>query len=44
MFANENIADEHRPCAIIINRVPPIPHVEIDIVPATISPMCPTEE
>jgi hypothetical protein len=44
MFANENMADEHNPCAIIINSVPLIPHVVIDIVPATIKPMCPTDE
>lgn len=44
ILANENKADEHRPWAIIINRAPLIPHEECVIIPATIIPMCPTEE
>jgi len=39
MFAKENIADEHRPWAIIIVKAADQPHVVFDIVPATKRPM-----
>ena len=39
-----NRADEPRPWAIIIIRAPAIPHVLLVSIPASISPMWPTEE
>jgi len=44
ILANENKAEEHKPCAIIINIAPAIPHKEKVIIPATIIPMCPIDE
>lgn len=43
-MANLNNADEHKPWAIIIISAPPIPHIEFDIMPASISPIWPTDE
>lgn len=44
MLARENIAEEHRPWAIIIVKAEDQPQVELDMVPAIKSPICPTEE
>jgi hypothetical protein len=44
MLANENKADDDRPWAIIISRPPIKPHFVLDNMPASINPMCPTEE
>lgn len=44
MFARQNIAEDTRPWAIIIARPPYIPNEVLDITPATISPICPTDE
>lgn len=44
IFASENRADDDSPWAIIIKDAPIRPHTEFDIVPASISPICPTEE
>lgn len=37
-------AEDPRPWATIIIRAPANPQVELDNMPASISPMCPTEE
>lgn len=39
-----NSADELNPCAIIIIKLPVIPHTELDIIPVNIKPMWPTDE
>lgn len=44
MFAMANRAEEDRPWAIIMKIAPYIPRGELDMAPATSSPMCPTEE
>lgn len=44
LFARENIAEEHRPWAIIIVRAALHPHRLFDIAPIITRPMCPTEE
>lgn len=44
IFAMQNRAEELRPWAIIIPRLPYSPSLELDIAPATRIPMCPTEE
>lgn len=44
MLAKEKSAEEHNPCAIIINIVPAIPQLDIVKVPESIRPICPTEE
>lgn len=44
MFAIINNADELKPWAIIIIRAPAKPHALFDIMPASISPMWPTDE
>ena len=44
ILARENRAEEHSPWAIIIVREALHPHLVLDIVPATNSPMCPTLE
>ena len=43
-MASENIAEEHRPCAIIIAKAPDIPQLVRVITPATIRPICPIDE
>jgi len=43
-FAIINSADEHKPCATIIIKAADIPHEEYDIIPASIIPICPTDE
>lgn len=44
MLARENRADEHSPCAIIINMAPAIPQDVKVRTPATIIPICPIDE
>lgn len=44
MLARENSAEEQSPWATIIVREADQPHEEFDMVPATNSPICPTEE
>lgn len=44
IFVKTNSAEDLRPWAIIMARDPAIPHDELDIIPANISPMCPTDE
>lgn len=44
MFAIQNSADDLNPCAIIIDSLATIPSFELVSIPATISPMCPTDE
>jgi hypothetical protein len=44
MFAKINSADDLSPWAIIIIRALDIPHTELDSIPVSINPMCPTDE
>ena len=44
IFAIANKAEEHNPWAIIIVREASHPHVDPDINPVIISPICPTDE
>ncbi len=44
MFANKNIAEEHKPWANIIVSAPLQPHLEHVIIPAMSSPICPIDE
>ena len=44
LFAMANIAEEHRPWAIIIAKAPWAPQEDPVISPAVINPMCPTDE
>lgn len=44
IFAKINRPDEHSPCAIIIINAPHKPHLEFVNTPASINPICPTEE
>lgn len=44
MLAIQNSAEELNPWAIIIDSLACIPNLELDNIPAIISPMCPTEE
>lgn len=44
MLAKEKRAEEHKPCAIIIVIEEFHPQFVLDIVPATSSPIWPTEE
>lgn len=44
IFARAKRADEHNPWAIIIMRAPDIPHDVLESIPASIKPICPTEE
>lgn len=43
-MARQNRADETKPWAIIIARLPYIPVVVLDMIPAVIRPICPTDE
>lgn len=43
-FAMINIADDPKPCAIIIIKDADIPHMEYDNIPASIIPICPIDE
>jgi len=42
--AKENRAGEERPWASIIASVPFHPHVDSEVIPAMVSPMCATDE
>lgn len=44
MFAITNSADDLSPWAIIMAREACIPQFEFEFIPATINPICPTEE
>ena len=44
IFAIANKADEHSPCAIIMVREASHPHIVLDIKPAIIRAICPTDE
>lgn len=44
MLAIQNIAEDLNPCAIIIANLACIPSLEFDSIPATISPIWPTDE
>jgi hypothetical protein len=44
MFAMQNIADDLKPWAIIMANLACIPNLEFDNIPATINPICPTDE
>lgn len=43
-FAIINNAEDLRPCATIIISLPVIPQLVFDIIPASIKPICPTDE
>jgi len=44
ILAQENIPDEHTPCAIMTTIAPQTPQLIKDIVPIIISAMCTTDE